>query len=187
MMIKISPQIRLTSGSLRGFLNQAVGLQKVKPTLPVQRLCSRHVKTAIDESSTELCSFPWDARLMLMCICSLVLIAFLVITPKPPNGYRDMKALQWALANRSCVSKFTHEYKIRCLPCDHLPINLPRKTTISAIRFADNVCNDCIAFQVFVMSSNVWASYQMRKFASCACTGNAGNISPPPTSKESVS
>ena len=42
MMMKISSQLRLTSDSLRGFLNRARGLQKRKPTLPSERLCSRH-------------------------------------------------------------------------------------------------------------------------------------------------
>ena len=32
-----------------------------------------------------------------------------------------------------------------------------------------------------------WASYQMRKIAGCACAGNAGNVSPPQTSKETAS
>ena len=30
------------------------------------------------------------------------------------------------------------------------------------------------------------ASYQIRKIAGCACTGNAGNVSPPPTTKETI-
>ena len=32
-----------------------------------------------------------------------------------------------------------------------------------------------------------WASYQIRKIAGCTCTGNAGSVFPPPTSKETVS
>ena len=32
-----------------------------------------------------------------------------------------------------------------------------------------------------------WASYQIRKIVGCACAGNAGNVSPPPTSKETAS
>ena len=32
-----------------------------------------------------------------------------------------------------------------------------------------------------------WASCQIRKIAGCACAGNAGNVSPPPTSKETAS
>ena len=32
-----------------------------------------------------------------------------------------------------------------------------------------------------------WASCQIRKIAGFACAGNAGNDSPPPTSKETVS
>ena len=31
-----------------------------------------------------------------------------------------------------------------------------------------------------------WASYQIRKIAGCACAGNAGNVFPPPTSKETA-
>ena len=32
-----------------------------------------------------------------------------------------------------------------------------------------------------------WALYQINKIAGCACAGNAGNVSPPPTSKETAS
>ena len=35
--------------------------------------------------------------------------------------------------------------------------------------------------------SSEWASYQIRKIADCACTGNAGNVYPPSTSKETAS
>ena len=31
-----------------------------------------------------------------------------------------------------------------------------------------------------------WASYQIGKSAACACPGNAGNVFPPPTSKETA-
>ena len=31
-----------------------------------------------------------------------------------------------------------------------------------------------------------WSSYQIRKIAGCVCAGNVGNVSPPPTSKETA-
>ena len=70
---------------------------------------------------------------------------------------------------------------------------------VTSIRFAFFVLNhaDSLPFVVhplricffrFDLYSNSvpWASYQIRKIADCACAGNAGNVSLPPISKETL-
>ena len=50
------------------------------------------------------------------------------------------------------------------------------------------VVKRCFRLMVFgQFDSNPWASYQIRKIAGCARAGNAGNVFPPPTSKETAS
>ena len=41
------------------------------------------------------------------------------------------------------------------------------------------VCLLITSVKILVISM-LWASYQIRKVAGCACTGNAGNVFPPP-------
>ena len=48
-------------------------------------------------------------------------------------------------------------------------------------------CKTLLSVMVFgQFNSNPWACYQIRKIAGCACAGNAGNVFPPPTSKETA-
>ena len=48
--------------------------------------------------------------------------------------------------------------------------------SMSIMRFS-NIVNVIAA--LYILSDSSWASYQIRKIAGSACTGNAGNISPP--------
>ena len=42
-------------------------------------------------------------------------------------------------------------------------------------------------YRVIKHTTTPWTSYQIRKIAGCACAGNPGKFSPPPTSKETAS
>ena len=49
----------------------------------------------------------------------------------------------------------------------------------------DDICHiSQIQYVVTDTELRTWASCQIRKIAGCACSGNTGNVSPPPTSKE---
>ena len=51
--------------------------------------------------------------------------------------------------------------------------------TITSLSFDDFMAVSASSFDNF-MTIKPWASYQIRKIASCACAGNAGNVFPRP-------
>ena len=80
------------------------------------------------------------------------------------------------------------------------PVNSPHKGSVSrkVFPFNDVITRilsvhlllfwmvHCGKWKWVAMTWRVWAFYQIRKIASCACAGNAGNAFPPLTSKETA-